>query len=230
MSALRETSAPVRVGLAFTLEDLEDVAVRARPVSFAEEARAKVERSRAAIDAIASAGDAAPNVYGVNTGFGALSETRISTADVRALQKNLVRSHATGVGTDLNIPEVRGMMLLRAQVLALGHSGVRPVLLDLLVDMLNAGVHPRIPSQGSVRASGDLAPLAHLALAMIGEGEASIEASVRMGSALGTSYKPVYLEGADALAMAGLKPLRLQAKEGLALINGTQFMASLGTL
>src|SRR3954462_13625923 len=153
MSALRETSAPVRVGLAFTLEDLEDVAVRGRRVAFADEARAKVERSRAAIDAIAKAGDAAPNVYGVNTGFGALSETRISASDVRALQQNLVRSHSTGVGPNLSPPEVRGMMLLRAQVLALGHSGVRAELVDLLVAMLNKKVHPRIPVQGSVGAS-----------------------------------------------------------------------------
>ncbi len=113
-------------------------------------------------------------VYGVNTGFGALSETRISAADIRQLQKNLVRSHSTGVGPDLGVAQVRGMMLLRAQVLALGYSGVRPELVDVLVAMLNAGVHPRVPSQGSVGASGDLAPLAHLALAMIGEGEAQI--------------------------------------------------------
>src|SRR4051812_32538026 len=127
---IESASRPVRVGLPLSLSDLEDVAVRARPVSFAEEARAKVERSRAAIDAIASAGDAAPNVYGVNTGFGALSETRISASDVRALQQNLVRSHATGVGPSLSPAEVRGMMLLRAQVLALGHSGVRALLVD----------------------------------------------------------------------------------------------------
>src|SRR3954462_3446629 len=216
MSALRETSAPVRVGLAFTLEDLEDVAVRARPVSFAEEARAKVERSRAAIDAIASAGDAAPNVYGVNTGCGALSETRISAADVRALQQNLVRSHSTGVGPNLSPAEVRGMILLRAQVLALGHSGVRGMLVDVLVEMLNKGVHPRIPAQGSVGASGDLAPLAHLALTMIGEGEASFDRRL--------------MTSAEALSLAGLTPIELAAKEGLALINGTQYMAALGAL
>jgi len=129
------------------------------------EARARVQQSRSAVDAIAAAGDAGPSVYGVNTGFGALSETRISAADVRALQRNLVRSHSTGVGTDLGIPSIRGIMLLRAQVLALGHSGVRVELVELLLEMLNRGVHPRIPSQGSVGASGDLAPLAHLALA-----------------------------------------------------------------
>jgi len=220
----------VHVGQPLLLSDLEDVALRGRPVAFDPVARAKAEASRAAIDVICGAGDAAPRVYGVNTGFGALSETRISAADVRELQRNLVRSHATGIGQDLPIPEVRGMMLLRAQVLALGHSGVRPELVDLLVLMLNRGVHPRIPSQGSVGASGDLAPLAHLALAMIGEGEASVEASVRAGAELGVGYRPVLLPGGDALRMAGLEPVVLEAKEGLSLINGTQYMASLGTL
>ncbi len=210
-------SAPVFVGRPISLEELEDVAVRRRNVAFAEEARAKVIKSRAAIDAIADAGDDAPRVYGVNTGFGALSETRISAADVRALQQNLVRSHATGVGPVLSSAEVRGMMLLRAQVLALGHSGVRPELVDILVAMLDREVHPRIPSQGSVGASGDLAPLAHLALAMIGEGEA------QKGDG---PFRP----SAEVLAEAGIAPLVLQAKEGLALINGTQYMASLGTL
>lgn len=208
---------PVVIGRSLSLLDLEDVAVRGRAVTFDEEARQKVARSRAAIDAIADAGDDAPRVYGVNTGFGALSETRISASDVRELQQNLVRSHATGVGPDLSAPEVRGMMLLRAQVLALGHSGVREALVDLLVAMLNASVHPRIPSQGSVGASGDLAPLAHLALTMIGEGEA------RLGEG---PLRP----SAEVLREAGLAPVALEAKEGLALINGTQYMASLGTL
>ncbi|MBX3187361.1 MAG: histidine ammonia-lyase [Labilithrix sp.] len=208
---------PVIVGRPLSLLDLEDVAVRGVEVAFAEEARGKVARSRAAIDAIANAGDAAPNVYGVNTGFGALSETRISAADVRALQQNLVRSHATGVGPNLSPAEVRGMMLLRAQVLALGHSGVRPELVELLVAMLNAKVHPRIPAQGSVGASGDLAPLAHLALTMIGEGEAQLGDGAMRPSA-------------EILREAKIAPVTLEAKEGLALINGTQLMASLGTL
>jgi histidine ammonia-lyase len=208
---------PVIVGRPFTLQALEDVARRGRPVVFDPEARARVVQSRAAIDAIAAAGDDGPRVYGVNTGFGALSETRISAHDVRQLQKNLVRSHSTGVGPDLSVPEVRGMMLLRAQVLALGCSGVRPELVELLVAMLDRGVHPRIPAQGSVGASGDLAPLAHLALTMIGEGEA------RLGDG------PL-VPSADALKRAGIAPVVLAAKEGLALINGTQYMASLGTL
>jgi histidine ammonia-lyase len=208
---------PVVVGRPLSLEALEDVARRGRTVVFEPEERARVARSRTAIDAIAAAGDDAPRVYGVNTGFGALSETRISAHDVRQLQKNLVRSHSTGIGPDLATPEVRGMMLLRAQVLALGCSGVRPELVDVLVAMLGAGVHPRIPAQGSVGASGDLAPLAHLALAMIGEGEA------RLGDG------PI-MPSAAAMARAGVAPVVLEAKEGLALINGTQYMAALGTL
>jgi histidine ammonia-lyase len=208
---------PVVVGRPLSLEALEDVARRGRAVVFDAEARALVQRSRAAIDAIAEAGDDGPRVYGVNTGFGALSETRISAGDVRQLQKNLVRSHSTGVGPDLPVAEVRGMMLLRAQVLALGASGVRPELADVLCAMLDKRVHPRIPAQGSVGASGDLAPLAHLALAMIGEGEAQIEDGP-------------FMPGGEAMKRAGVTPVALEAKEGLALINGTQYMTSLGVL
>jgi histidine ammonia-lyase len=207
---------PVLLGEPLSLRDLEDVAVRRRKVELAPRALEAARRSRAAIDAIADAGDDAPRVYGINTGFGALSETRISAHDVRALQRNLVRSHSTGVGPDLPIAEVRGMMLLRAQVLALGCSGVRPVVIEILMKMLDADVVPRVPSQGSVGASGDLAPLAHLALVMIGEGEAF--------------YEGALVPGKDALARAGIQPVVLEAKEGLALINGTQYMASLGTL
>jgi histidine ammonia-lyase len=209
---------PVLIGRPLTLEMLEDVAVRLRPVAIAPEAQDSMRRSRAAVDAIASAGDDAPRVYGINTGFGALSETRISAGDVRALQQNLVRSHSTGIGPNLEPAQVRGMMLLRAQVLALGHSGVRPLVCDLLVAMLNDRVHPRIPAQGSVGASGDLAPLAHLALVLIGEGEAQIGGENR------------FVAGGEALRGVGLSPVTLEAKEGLALINGTQLMASLGTL
>jgi len=208
---------PVLLGRRISLEDLEDVALRGRPVALCPDARAKMDASRRAIDAIGAGGDQAPRVYGVNTGFGALSETRIGAADIRALQRNLVRSHSTGVGPDLGVPETRGMMLLRAQVLALGHSGVRSLLVDRLVSLLNSEVHPRIPSKGSVGASGDLAPLAHLALTMIGEGEA------RRGAG---PVRP----SAEVLAEAGVSPVELEAKEGLALINGTQYMASLGTL
>ncbi len=219
---------PVFVGKPITLRDLEDVAVRGRRALLDPEARKKAAASRVAVEKIVAAGDDAPRVYGINTGFGALSETRISAGDIRALQRNLVRSHSTGVGPDLAIPEVRGMMLLRAQVLALGHSGVRVALIELLLEMLNAGVHPRIPVQGSVGASGDLAPLAHLALAMIGEGEASVDREVGLYGRPG--YRPEHLPSLEALKEAGAAPLVLEAKEGLALINGTQLMASLGTL
>ncbi len=211
------SSPSVLVGQSLSLESLEDVARGGRQVEFPAEARSRVANSRAAVERLASRGDHAPLVYGVNTGFGALSETRISSVDVRQLQKNLVRSHSTGVGPDLDVPQVRGMMLLRAQVLALGCSGVRPELVDVLVAMLNARVHPRVPAQGSVGASGDLAPLAHLALAMIGEGEARIA-------------EGPFLEAADALGRAGVQPVVLEAKEGLSLINGTQYMAAAGTL
>ncbi|MGH7282331.1 MAG: aromatic amino acid lyase, partial [Polyangiaceae bacterium] len=221
---------PVMLGGPLSLEDLEDVAVRRRPVQFAADVRAKVDASRKAIDKIALAGDDAPRVYGVNTGFGALSETRISAADIRALQRNLVRSHSTGVGTELSIAETRGMMLLRAQVIALGHSGARAALVDLLVDMLNRGVHPRVPSQGSVGASGDLAPLAHLALTMIGEGEASFDPPHGSGNEKDAKYTRKFADSADILREAKLEAVTLEAKEGLALINGTQMMASVGAL
>ena len=208
---------PLPLGRRLSLEALEDVARRRRAVLLDEDARARVLASRAAIDRITQGGDLGPRVYGVNTGFGALSETRISASDVRQLQKNLVRSHATGIGAPLGVAEVRGMLLLRAQVLALGCSGVRPELVDVLVQMLSRGVHPRVPSQGSVGASGDLAPLAHLALTMIGEGEAQV-------------WDGPMVASAEALHQAGVSPVVLEAKEGLALINGTQLMASVGTL
>jgi histidine ammonia-lyase len=217
-------SEPVFVGRRLSLEALEDVARNGREVAFDASARTRVAASRAAVDAIAAAGDGGARVYGVNTGFGALAETSISAQDVRQLQKNLVRSHSTGVGPDLGVAEVRGMMLLRAQVLALGCSGVRPELVDVLVEMLNRRVHPRIPAQGSVGASGDLAPLAHLALAMIAEGEAQV------GGVPGEPAATAFMASDEAMARAGVAPVTLEAKEGLALINGTQFMASLGTL
>jgi histidine ammonia-lyase len=209
--------APVLVGRTFSLSDLADVARSRRRVAFDDDSRARVRASRAAIDALAAGGDAAPNVYGVNTGFGALSETRIGAADIRRLQRNLIRSHACGVGPALPSHVVRAMLLLRAQVLAKGHSGVREEVIDRLCAMLNAGVHPRVPSQGSVGASGDLAPLAHLALALIGEGEAQID-------------EGPFTPGGEALKKAGIPALELEAKEGLALINGTQLMAAIGSL
>ena len=155
-------------------------------------------------------------VYGVNTGFGKLADVRIPHKDIGALQLNLVRSHACGIGPPLSEPEVRAMMVLRANVLALGFSGIRPEVVELLCEMLNHRVHPVVPEKGSVGASGDLAPLAHLALSLIGEGEAFLDGK-RMASA-------------EALKRAKLKPVKLAAKEGLALLNGTQAMHAVGGL
>ncbi len=204
------------LGEPIDLNDLQQVACSGRSVALAADARVRVEASRRVVDAIVAAGDDAPAAYGVNTGFGALAETRINAADIVKLQRNLIRSHACGVGPDLEEHEVRAMMLLRAQVIAMGHSGVRAEVIDLLVALLNGGVRPRIPAQGSVGASGDLAPLAHLALALIGEGQAY--------------YQGKLIPAAEALAAAGITPLELAAKEGLALINGTQYMTALGAL
>src|SRR5689334_12979284 len=149
---MRKSDAPLLLGRPLSLTDLEAVARDHRPVALCPEARERVNASRRAIDAIAAAGDDAPAVYGINTGFGALAETRIHERDVRALQRNLVRSHACGVGPDLAEAEVRAMMVLRAQVIALGSSGVRAEIVDALVGMLERNVCPRIPAQGSVGA------------------------------------------------------------------------------
>jgi len=198
------------------LPRLVAVARRRAPVSLGPRARARVTRARRYVESICEGGSRAPAVYGVNTGFGALAEVRISPDQVAQLQDNLVRSHAAGVGEPLPEDAVRAMMLLRAQVLAMGHSGVRAELIDHLLAMLAAGVHPIIPRRGSVGASGDLAPLAHLALVLIGEGEASFAGAV--------------LPGGEALRRAGLQPLELGAKEGLSLVNGTQLMTAVGAL
>jgi histidine ammonia-lyase len=205
-----------RLGDAWTLETLESIARGQAIVELPPEARHKIDRSRKLVDDLAARGDAAPNVYGVNTGFGALAETRIAADQVRALQRNLVRSHACGVGALLPREVVRAMMALRAQTIAMGFSGARSVIVDLLVEMLNRGVHPSVPAQGSVGASGDLAPLAHLALVLIGEGEAEHAGHV--------------VPGFEALRAAGLLPIELEAKEGLALINGTQLILAVGVL
>ena len=207
---------PVSVGARLTLEDLVAVARDGARLTFDAAARDRMTAARKAIEAIAAGGDEAPRVYGVNTGFGFLAETRIGAADVRTLQHNLIRSHACGVGEALPRDAVRAMMLLRAQVLALGHSGVRPLLVERLIDLLHHGIHPVIPAQGSVGASGDLAPLAHLALVLTGEGTAEVNG--------------VVVPGREALARHGLDAVALEAKEGLALINGTQYMLALGSL
>ncbi len=206
----------VRLGEPFSLEAIEAVALGRAKVVLPDAARAKIDRARAAVDALAEAGDRAPNVYGVNTGFGALAETRIAADRIRLLQLNLVRSHSCGVGPLLSREVVRAMMLLRAQTIALGYSGARSVIVDRLIQMLDRNVYPSVPCQGSVGASGDLAPLAHLALVLIGEGDAEHEGK--------------HVTGGEALAAVGIEPLELQAKEGLALINGTQLILAIGAL
>ncbi len=200
-------------GQPLTLAEIEAVSLAACPVAIAPSALKRASQSRETIEAILSAGE---TIYGVNTGFGKLSDVRIAPDKLAQLQINLVRSHAGGVGQPLSEAESRAMLLLRANVLAKGFSGVRPALLELLVALLNAGVCPVIPEKGSVGASGDLAPLAHLALVVIGEGEAF--------------YRGERMAGGEALRRAGLQPLQLAAKEGLALLNGTQAMTAVGAL
>ena len=200
-------------GQPLTIAEIEAASLAHCRAEVAPEARARMAESRDTIEEILGAGQ---TVYGVNTGFGKLSDVRIPHESLAQLQTNLVRSHAAGVGNPLSEAESRAMLLLRANVLAKGFSGNRPELVDLLVAMLNAGVHPVIPEKGSVGASGDLAPLAHLALVAIGEGEAF--------------HRGERLRGADALKRAGLAPIQLAAKEGLALLNGTQAMNAVGGL
>jgi len=196
------------------LEDVERVALPGGPVvRLAAEARERVAAARAVVDRAVASGRV---VYGLTTGFGALSEVVIPPDRLQELQENLIRSHAAGVGEPLPEVETRAAMLLRANVLALGHSGVRPEVIDLLVELLNRGVHPVVPARGSVGASGDLAPLSHLALVLLGEGEAV--------------YRGERLAGGEALRRAGLEPVKLQAKEGLALNNGTQVLTAVGVL
>jgi len=180
------------------------------PVELADGARARMEAARALVE------QAAEHTYGVNTGFGRFVSESIPDDQVEELQLRLLRSHACGVGDPYPPEVVRAAMLLRANALAKGYSGARIETVELLIECLNRGVLPRVPSRGSVGASGDLAPLAHLALPLVGEGEAFFEDELRTG--------------ADALAAAGLEPTRLGAKEGLSLINGTQFMAAMASL
>jgi histidine ammonia-lyase len=191
-------------GHSLTIADVVAVARHRAPVAIASGALEGIRTSRRAVEDAVARGD---TIYGVNTGFGKLAHVRIPPDRIRALQLNLIRSHASGVGDPLPADAVRAMMLLRANVLVRGTSGVRPALPELLVAMLNQGVHPRVPSQGSVGASGDLAPLAHLALAMVGEGE-----------------------DGQALRKLGLEPIALEAKEGLAFVNGTQAQTGMAAL
>jgi histidine ammonia-lyase len=196
-----------------SLPDLREVVYAQRPVELAEDARTKVIEAREVVEKLLRENRVA---YAINTGVGKLSDVHIEPAQNRQLQVNLIRSHSAGVGDPLSQEETRAMMLLRANSLAKGFSGVRPEVIDLICAMLNKGVHPVVPSQGSVGASGDLAPLAHLALAMIGEGQVWDE-SDRTSSA-------------EALKRAGITPLVPEAKEAISLINGTQAMLAVGTL
>ena len=200
-------------GNSLTIADVVSVARRDTPVALD---RAAEQLVRAAAKLVAEVAEGDTPVYGINTGFGDLSQKRIARGDLVKLQYNLLRSHAAGVGDPLPQDVTRAILLLRANTLASGRSGVRPETIDLLLDLLNRGVHPVIPMHGSVGASGDLAPLAHAALVLIGEGEAVFEGK--------------QVSGAEALKRADLKPIELAPKEALALINGTQVMTAIGCL
>ncbi|MDQ0190909.1 histidine ammonia-lyase [Alicyclobacillus cycloheptanicus] len=200
-------------GSSLTVEDLYAVACVRAACVISDEAWHRVRASRARVESHVEAGDV---VYGVTTGFGKLSDVQIGPEDVEQLQVNLIRSHAVGTGDPFPREVVRAMLVLRANALAKGYSGIRPETLQLLVDLVNHGVHPVVPSKGSLGASGDLAPLAHMALVLMGEGRAE--------------YAGQVMRGCDALQAAGLQPVRLGAKEGLALINGTQAMTSVGSI
>src|SRR5436190_10591711 len=217
---------PIHInGNDLTLEELREVVYARRPVLLDTEARERVERARAVVDDLVANDRLA---YAITTGVGMLSDVRISAEQNRELQVNLLRSHAVGVGEPLSEAETRAMILLRANSLSKGFSGVRPEVINTLCEMLNRGVHPVIPSQGSVGASGDLAPLAHLALVLIGEGEAFVSNAKRPSG--GTERRGKRMTGADALTAAQIKPLVLEAKEAISLINGTQGMLAVGAL
>jgi histidine ammonia-lyase len=203
----------VLTGADLSIDDVEAVARRDAPVRLDDDARGRMQEARDVIEMLVDAGEV---VYGVTTGFGDLATTFIERDQVGRLQENLLMSHATGVGSPFPRDVVRAMLLLRANTLALGHSGCRPLVVDRLVDFLARGIHPVVPEQGSLGASGDLAPLAHLALPLIGRGEVEVDGRV--------------MPATDALAAAGLDPIGLQAKEGLALLNGTQMMGALAAL
>src|SRR5919197_642242 len=188
-------------GSSLSLEQLLNIADRAEPVGLTPEARERVRASREVVEQRARGDEPA---YGINTGFGSFADIKVARGALEALQLNLLRSHAAGVGDPLPIRTVRATMALRANVLAKGFSGISIETLEALIALINNDVHPRVPSRGSVGASGDLAPLAHLALVLVGEGEAWVGRSS--------------LSGAQALEHAGLKPIALGPKEGLALI------------
>lgn len=200
-------------GHTLTRQQVARIVKREASVVLSRESEERVRQSRMRIEKRLAEGQA---IYGVNTGFGKLSHMRIKDSDNEQLQLNLLRSDAVGVGEPFPTDVVRAMMVLRANALARGFSGIRHETLRLLLDCINKGVHPIVPSQGSVGASGDLAPLSHLALVLVGEGKAEFEGDI--------------LTGAEVLQRAGLSPVRLQAKEGLALVNGTQAMTGIGVV
>jgi histidine ammonia-lyase len=203
----------ILTGADLTIEDVEAVARHGAVARLDVHARARMDEARAVIDSLVDAGEV---VYGVTTGFGDLASTFVPTTDAERLQENLLMSHAAGVGAPLPRDVIRAMLLLRANTLALGHSGCRPILVDRLLTFLKHGMHPVVPEQGSVGASGDLAPLAHLALPLIGRGHVEFRGQV--------------VPALVALREVALEPLRLRAKEGLALLNGTQLMTAVGAL
>lgn len=200
-------------GHSLSLEQVYDVAVNGTKVCLTAEAEAKINKCRDYVEQVIAENRV---VYGLTTGFGKFANITIPVDQIEELQENLIKSHATAVGKPLSIEETRAIMLLRINVLAHGNSGIRLSTLNALIDMLNKGVHPIIPEQGSVGASGDLAPLSHLALVLLGEGEAIYEGEL--------------LTGEQAMAKAGIKPVKLAAKEGLALNNGTQVMTGIGAI
>lgn len=203
----------VLTGHTLTIDEVRRVVYERERVAAAEESMRAVAKSRAAVEQAISNGR---TIYGVNTGFGKLADVRIEGSSLEQLQLNLLRSHACAVGAPFAEDVVRAMLLLRANALLKGYSGVRPAVIEQLLAFLNAGIHPIVPQQGSLGASGDLAPLAHLALALVGEGD--------------VMYEGRRMSAHQALSKAGISPLSLQAKEGLALINGTQAMTAVGAL
>ncbi|MEM3566033.1 MAG: histidine ammonia-lyase [Candidatus Bathyarchaeia archaeon] len=200
-------------GETLTIEDVVKVAYNKAKVVVPEKVKARVKACREFLERLLEKGEV---IYGVNTGFGALSDAKISRSELKKLQINLIRSHAAGVGKPVSTEVVRATMLLRANTLAKGYSGIRLETLETLVEMLNKGVHPIIPAKGSVGASGDLAPLSHMVLVLMGEGEAE--------------YKGKIMSGKEAMEKAGIKPIQLEAKEGIALNNGTQLMTAIAAL
>jgi len=200
-------------GETLTIEDVVDVARRNTTVVVSDQAREKVKEAREALERLVKKNK---TIYGVTTGFGAFGNVTIAPKDLKKLQVNLIRSHSSGVGKPLSREVTRALMLLRANTLAKGHSGIRVETLDALVQMINKRVHPVIPEKGSVGASGDLAPLSHMVLVLIGEGEAE--------------YRGAVMSGKDAMEKAGVSPITLDMKEGVALNNGTQMMTAIAAL